>query len=176
MASDEQDPFVVLELEEDVDPGDVAGRGPSRGEPAPADASAVVTARLDGFDLEERPLLAGVPGLPGEIVAARSTVPIVRAQRGATVVVAFEDGDRRRPIVLGVLQVPSATRQAGAAPVTVQADDTSLVLSAEREIVLRCGDASITLTRAGKVLIKGTYVLSRSSGYNRIKGAAIDIN
>jgi uncharacterized protein (DUF2345 family) len=55
-------------------------------------------------------------------------------------------------------------------------DDQRIVLSAEREITLQCGEASITLTRAGKVLIKGTYVLSRSSGYNKIKGAAVDIN
>jgi uncharacterized protein (DUF2345 family) len=58
----------------------------------------------------------------------------------------------------------------------VQADDERVVVTAEREIVLRCGDASITLTRAGKVLIKGTYVLSRARGYNKIKGAAVDIN
>jgi uncharacterized protein (DUF2345 family) len=60
--------------------------------------------------------------------------------------------------------------------VSVQADDDRVVLSAEREIVMRCGDASITLTRAGKVLIKGAYILSRSSGYNKIKGAVVDIN
>ena len=41
---------------------------------------------------------------------------------------------------------------------------------------MRCGEASITLTRAGKVLIRGAYVLSRSSGANRIKGAAVEIN
>jgi hypothetical protein len=50
------------------------------------------------------------------------------------------------------------------------------VLSAEREIVLRCGAASITLTRAGKILINGSYILSRSTGYNKIKGAAVGIN
>jgi hypothetical protein len=50
------------------------------------------------------------------------------------------------------------------------------VLSAEREIVLHCGDASITLTRAGKVIIKGRYLISRSSGYNKVKGAAVEIN
>jgi hypothetical protein len=47
---------------------------------------------------------------------------------------------------------------------------------AGKEIVLRCGDASITLTRAGKILIKGAYVLSRSSGVNRIQGGAVEIN
>ena len=46
----------------------------------------------------------------------------------------------------------------------------------DREIVLRCGEASITLTRAGKVLIRGTYILTRSSGANRVKGAAVEIN
>ena len=50
------------------------------------------------------------------------------------------------------------------------------MIEADREVVLRCGDASITLTRAGKVIIKGSYILSRSSGYNKIKGAAIDLN
>ena len=50
------------------------------------------------------------------------------------------------------------------------------VIEADREVVLRCGDASITLTRAGKVIIKGSYILSRSTGYHKIKGAAIDLN
>ena len=44
------------------------------------------------------------------------------------------------------------------------------------QIVLRCGEASITLTRAGKVLIRGAYVLSRSSGTNRIQGGSVEIN
>jgi uncharacterized protein (DUF2345 family) len=58
----------------------------------------------------------------------------------------------------------------------VQADDERVTIEAGREIVLRCGDAAITLTRAGKVIIKGSYVVSRSTGYNKIKGAAVDIN
>ena len=35
--------------------------------------------------------------------------------------------------------------------------------------MLRCGKASITLTRAGKVLFHGTYVSNRSSGVLRLK-------
>ena len=50
------------------------------------------------------------------------------------------------------------------------------MLTAEREIVLKCGKASITLTRAGKVIIRGAYVLSRSSGVNRIVGGSVQIN
>jgi len=51
-----------------------------------------------------------------------------------------------------------------------------VVFDAKKEIVLRCGKASITLTKAGKVMIKGTYVVSRSSGANKIKGASIALN
>ena len=32
------------------------------------------------------------------------------------------------------------------------------------------------LTRAGKVLIQGAYLLSRSTGVNRIKGGSVQIN
>jgi hypothetical protein len=150
------------------------------GRPARAPAAVLpsaVTARLHGFDLDDRPLLAGVPGLPGEVVPARTTVPLQRSQIDSTVVLVFDHGDARRPIVLGVMQDerPAAV-EAQPRRVAVQADDERLVVSAEREIVLQCGDASITLTRAGKVIIRGTYVASRSSGYNKIKGAAVDIN
>jgi hypothetical protein len=125
----------------------------------------------------------GLPGLRYEIVKGRSTTSLRRSQIGVTVVVLCENGDVRKPIVVGVLQerpvaAESESAREDLAPklVTVQADDDALVLSAERQIVLKCGAASITLTRAGKVLINGTYVLSRSSGYNKIKGAAVDIN
>jgi hypothetical protein len=166
--SNDKDPFDVLVIEEDQ-----ADRAP-----AASAVPAAEVARLHGFDLQDRPLLVNVAGLPGEVVPARSAVPLLRAQAGSAVVVLFERGDLRRPIVVGVLQGPTAGEQevAPGPLVSVQADDQRLVFSAEREIVLRCGDASITLTRAGKVLIKGAYILSRSSGYNRIKGAAVDIN
>jgi hypothetical protein len=107
----------------------------------------------------------------GRPVAARTTTSIDSAAIGGAVVLLFEDGDPARPIMVGVV------RSADDAPaVPAEVDGERVVLSAEREIVLRCGDASITLTRAGKVLIRGTYVLTRSSGANRIKGAAVEIN
>jgi hypothetical protein len=55
-------------------------------------------------------------------------------------------------------------------------DDQRLELTAEREIVLRCGKASITLTRAGKILLRGTYLFSRSTGVNKIKGGSVQLN
>ena len=157
-------------------------RGAAHPSPAasPPYASAAATARLHGFDLEDAPVLSNLSALPGQLVNARTTVALRRAMIGATVLVLYEDGDPTRPIIIGVVQEPAPSRRAPSpAPATTveaQVDNERLTLTAEREIVLRCGDASITLTRAGKVIIKGNYVLSRSTGYNKIKGAAIDIN
>ena len=51
-----------------------------------------------------------------------------------------------------------------------------LIVTAKEQVVIRCGKASITLTRAGKVLIQGEYVLSRSAGVNRVKGGSVQLN
>jgi len=116
---------------------------------------------------------------------ARTTVPIDPGQVDGEVVIAFESGNIARPIVLGVLWHPDGQDQAEPRVKTptvsrpiVQAtlDGEQLVLTAEQEIVLRCGEASLTLTRAGKVLVRGTYLVSRSSGVNRIKGGSVQIN
>jgi hypothetical protein len=78
---------------------------------------------------------------------------------------------------MGVLR-ESAGWPSGDKPETVEVDKDGerLVVSAKEQLVLRCGKASVTLTKAGKVLIQGSYVLSRSSGVNRIKGASVQLN
>ena len=48
--------------------------------------------------------------------------------------------------------------------------------TASRELVLRCGKASVTLTSDGAVRIRGTDVLSRASATNRIRGGNVQIN
>jgi hypothetical protein len=111
---------------------------------------------------------------PGRSLAARTTVPVTEQDLGREVVLMFEQADPGRPIIMGLLQPAPGPARAGA--VAVQRDGESLTLTADREIVLRCGEASITLTRAGKVLIRGAYLLSRSSGVNRIKGGSVQIN
>lgn len=55
-------------------------------------------------------------------------------------------------------------------------DGERILFEARKEIVLQCGKGSITLRADGKVVIKGTDLVSRSKGMNKIKGAAVRIN
>jgi Domain of unknown function (DUF6484) len=163
-----RDPLEVVVIDQQADEFSTLSRKPVGSSPALPTTSGALTARFDGFDSEDRPLVSGVPGVPGQSIPARATVPLQNTDIGSTVVVLCEGGDLSRPIVVGVLQ--------DRPPVAVHADDQKMVISAEREITLQCGDASITLTRAGKVIIQGAYIVSRSTGYNKIKGATVDIN
>jgi len=107
----------------------------------------------------------------GRPIIARTTTALDPAAVGGDAVLLFENGDPTLPIVVGAIR-PAGLKSGVAA----ELDGERVLLTADREIVLRCGEASITLTRAGKVLIRGTYVLTRSSGANRIKGAVVEIN
>jgi hypothetical protein len=108
---------------------------------------------------------------------ARSSAILSQDDVGHEVALLFEQGDPARPLIIGRIQHPEAFKPSQApAEASAEIDGERVVFNAQKEIVLRCGKASITLTRAGKILLRGAYVLSRSSGVNRIKGGSVQIN
>ncbi|GAB1723836.1 MAG: hypothetical protein GDA65_17975 [Nitrospira sp. CR1.1] len=111
-----------------------------------------------------------------EPMVTRSTVPVTQADVGREVLVAFESGETRVPFIVGLLWEQKQAPEIQAAPIEAKVDGEQVVIEGKKEIVLKCGKASITLTRAGKVLIRGAYLLSRSSGVNRVKGGSVQIN
>jgi Domain of unknown function (DUF6484) len=117
-------------------------------------------------------IFAGQPGTAA--LVARSIVDLHGAHVGHEVVLMFEDGKARLPIVMGVVR--GAADVPAARQLQVDTDGERLVVSAREQLVLRCGKASITLTRAGKVLVQGTYVTHRSTGVVRIKGGSVQLN
>ena len=61
-------------------------------------------------------------------------------------------------------------------PDVLHVDGKRVAIEGADEVEIRCGEASITLRRNGKIIIKGTYVESAAKGGNRVKGGAIKIN
>jgi len=131
-------------------------------------------------------------------------VQLAIAHRQPAVVV-FERGDRSRPLILGFLEPldvnPLSPEAASATPgerteahasgdtkvaradepavmpcIEADVDGRRVRLTAQDEIVLQCGSASVTLRRNGRVVIRGAYVETHSEGTNRIKGGQVQIN
>ena len=129
---------------------------------------------LVGIEESGVPLII-VPGMKTDIVLpARSTVALDASHAGSEVALVFEAGELTKPIILGCIQ-PQSTLACNA-PVKANLDGKKIILSADKELSLTCGKASITLTNAGKVLIHGEYVLTDSAGVNRIRGGSVQIN
>ena len=145
---------------------------------SPAKASGPRVGKVIGIDSQGNPLVA-FAGMPksasaksgsgkskdgGEaFIGARSTVRVTASDTGREALIAFENGDLARPIITGLLQAPEEL------PARIE-------LQAGKEMVLKCGPASITLTKDGRIVIRGADVLTRSSGSNRIKGGSVHIN
>lgn len=103
--------------------------------------------------------------------------------QGRDVLLVFENGNPERPIIIGVLSDPlddllAMDRQKATPeePKDVTIDGKRLTLEGYEEVVLKCGKGSLTIRKDGKILIKGTHVLSRATGPNRIKGGSVQIN
>jgi hypothetical protein len=107
-------------------------------------------------------------------VAGRSTVPVSPALIGREVLITFLG---KSPVVVGVLREASDDDETARAPrLDAVVDGERIVLSGQKEVVLRCGKASIALTADGTVVIKGARLLSSAAGSHRIKGGSVQIN
>jgi hypothetical protein len=138
----------------------------------------VVVGELIAMKDHGRTPLVLYPGQKGSAaVPARAIVDLHGSHIGKHVLLIFESDANADPIVIGVVREGDGW-PAGEKPaqVEVQADGERMIVSARKQLVFRCGRASITLTEDGKVLIQGTYLSSRSSGVHRIKGGSVQIN
>lgn len=143
----------------------------------------IVIGRLVGYDATGNPLVDYVGNAMRHPVVSRAVGVFGHVSTGSQIAMMFEQGDPSLPLILGPIIEPQPTGsesecpEANAGPsMEVTVDKKRLVFEADQEIVLRCGASSITLTRAGKILLRGKYLLSRSSGVNRIKGGSVQIN
>lgn len=135
----------------------------------------VIIGLLVGFR-DASPLVV-FPGNPDPAgIPARTLQALEPADIGAEVALMFEAGDLSSPILVGRLLRPDTAPVREEAEVEIDGETETLDLAAKKQLTLRCGKASITLTADGKVLVKGAYISSRSTGQNRIKGGSVHLN
>ena len=132
---------------------------------------------LSGFSSTGAPIVTTRDGR----ASASSCVAVAASDIGRRVVLVFEDGDPQRPIVVGCLGALDAAVPDGAAarPQAVPAlriDTATFAVTASEAITFECGASSLTLHRSGKIVIRGSHVVSHASGVNRIKGGSVELN
>jgi hypothetical protein len=166
---------------------------------APASSPAIapgeiIIGEVVGIDSQGQPLVNYPENSSGQPRVAMTTVGITVAHTGRNVALLFAKGDPQSPVIMGLIHSPlhdlivaydakarePSDNEQPASPVLkvedVAIDGKRVVLEGKEEVVIKCGEASITLTKAGKILIRGNYLLNRSTGVNRILGGSVQVN
>jgi hypothetical protein len=94
-------------------------------------------------------------------------------ETGSSVLLAFEKEDPLKPIVMG-----SVFESCGVvgAPLAVTLNENCIVLRADRDILLECGQSSLLMRKDGKIVIRAAEIVSRASRTNKVRGACVKIN
>ncbi|NVB41970.1 hypothetical protein G6O69_29350 [Pseudenhygromyxa sp. WMMC2535] len=160
--------------------------------------------RIVGLDAQGRALVE-FSGASPRPAATLGPVPRAELERAASerreVVLAFLDGRADAPVLLSLHgpsapepelpeaelsepELPEAELSEPELPeaelsepeLEIELDGEREVIEASRELVLRCGDASITLRSDGSVQIRGRDVTSWARRRQRIRGGSVNIN
>lgn len=175
------------QLEEQVQPS-IKGIAPGE----------IIIGIFSGLNEEGQALVNYQENTLTEPVIAISTVALNHQQSGRQVALLFANGNPEKPVIMGLIHSPldeiienfelvaekteTVTNSAVNTEIAkhpaddVYLDGKRVVLEGKEEVVFKCGDASITLTRTGKILIRGKYLLNRSTGVNRIMGGSVQVN
>jgi hypothetical protein len=147
----------------------------------PRNANGIATGSLAGVAGDGTPLVSiaawGLNAIP-----ARTLAPVDAARIDEAVALGFESGDPLRPIILGFMLAPVAmpepvaTQDEPAPAMDALIDGERVVLYAEHEIELRCGDAALILSADGRIQLRGTYITSHASATQRILGGSVNVN
>jgi hypothetical protein len=97
---------------------------------------------------------------------------------GLEVIFLADGTDDERGYIVGVIDGGPTAEVSPSTDARVEVDgEPSVVrLHARQRLELTCGRASLTMNADGTVVLKGTTVISRASGVNKIRGAAVRIN
>lgn len=141
-----------------------------------------LSGHLDGVDGEGRllfrvegstdrtPVVIGTPLSDEELMKAASL--------GRRALVLRTADETPRLVLVGLLRerLSAEVRDSRPGELNAKLDGEEVLLDAKRRIELRCGKARIVLHKSGRIELAGTYLLSRSRGPIKIKGATVEVN
>lgn len=103
------------------------------------------------------------------------------AREHQDVVLMFDGGDPEKPLLTALLR--SATHRVDAllAPLpekqrVARVDGKQVVIEGDEEVVLKCGKASLTLRRDGKVVLRGVNLVTQAEQVHKVRGGKVQIN
>lgn len=116
-------------------------------------------------------------------LSAQSIICVSTDDEEREVLLIFKKNNPKFPIIIGFIQKQPVVENHSKEFVldkkklrNITIDGERIVFDAKKEIVFRCGKGSVTIRTDGRIVIKGTDLVSRSKGTNKIKGATIKIN
>jgi len=167
-------------------------------------AGVIIIGSIVDINAEGRPVVdfsenPGTTPLP-----ALTTLSLTKQHISRQVALLFNNGDIKQPVIMGLIHNPldellqnfeltpvieadspfpehqQPVKQAAEISRNnenrVFVDGKHVCIEGTEEVTFKCGKASITLTKSGKILIRGTYLLNRASGVNRIMGGSVQVN
>lgn len=168
-------------------------------------AGVIIIGSIVDLDAQGRPLVNFNENQSPDPLVALTTLSLTRKHISRQVALLFNGGDLNQPVIMGFIYrpldellenfelTPADTDEAGPFSETqdevhpaaeikrkddnrVYVDGKYVCIEGAEEVTFKCGKASITLTKSGKILIRGTYLLNRSTGVNRIMGGSVQVN
>jgi hypothetical protein len=122
------------------------------------------------------------PGNTGGPMPARSVIPVAELPKPSSfggprpeVLLVFEEWRPDRPIILELLAPESRAVHLRRTRKPEAALEGRRCVEARDELVLGCGKASITLRRNGRLVLRGTNIVSDATGVNRVRGALVRV-
>ena len=140
-----------------------------------SDNPALIMVKYNGNMLKPARLISGIDR---RMLAQKANI-------GREVLIVFDGGNPDLPIIIGVMESiiddlvsleMNGPSDPDKKPVEAKVDGKRIEFEAEEEIVLKCGNGSITIKKEGKIIVKGTEIVSRASGRNKIKGGSVELN
>lgn len=140
----------------------------------------IVLGRIVGVDAGGIRLV--LPALHDAELTALALCPVGEGEVGQTCAVQFIDGDAAKPLIMGLLYAPETTALGALLspqerePLKVRHGEKQVIIEAEQELVLQCGQACIVLRADGVVHIRGLYIDSQARATHRIRAGSVRVN